>query len=93
MTQVADYAAMVAYSQIDSDADFSGYDSVLAMMSDRSKAGMTSWDMAYLKALYSAELTQVQKNHQIGEIARLMEIRQLRPEIAAANDEAEANQH
>ncbi len=93
MTQVADYVAMVAYSQIDSDADFSGYDSVLAMMSDRSKAGMTSWDMAYLKALYSAELTQVQKNHQIGEIARLMEIRQLRPEIAAANDEGEANQH
>lgn len=93
MTQVADYAAMVAFSQIDSDADFSGYDSILAMMSDRSKQGMTSWDQAYLKALYSAELTQVQKNHQIGEIARLMEIRELRPELASTNDEAEPNRH
>lgn len=87
--QVADFAAMVAYSQVDLDADFSGYDSILSLMSDRQFTGLSDWDMAYLKALYSAELTSVSKNQQAGEIARLMEMRQLRPRTrggAAASD-------
>lgn len=77
--QVADYAAMVAYSQVDLDADFSGYDSILSLMTDREFAGLSDWDMAYLRALYSAELTQTSKSAQLGEIARLMEMRQIRP--------------
>lgn len=79
MTQLADFAAMVAYSQVDLDADFSGYDTILALDSDPSVPGITEWDMAYLKALYSAELTSTNKSHQMGEIARLMEMRQIRP--------------
>ena len=77
--QVADFAAMVAYSQVDLDADFSGYDSILSFPTDRQFASISDWDMAYLRALYSAELTGVSKNHQMGEIARLMETRQIRP--------------
>lgn len=76
--QIADYAAMVAFSQVDLDADFSGYDSILSLMSDRQFAGITDWDMAYLRALYSAELNQVSKNRQLGEIAQLMEMREIR---------------
>lgn len=78
-TQVADFAAMVALSQVDLDSDFSGYDSILSLMSDRQFEGISEWDMAYLRALYSAELTGVSKNQQMGEIARLMEVRQIRP--------------
>ena len=78
-TQIADFAAMVAFSQVDLDADFSGYDSILSLTSDRQFEGISDWDMAYLKALYSAELNQISKNQQMGEIARLMEMRQIRP--------------
>ncbi|WP_297803763.1 hypothetical protein [uncultured Brevundimonas sp.] len=79
LQQVADYAAMVAFSQVDADADFSGYDSILALTEDRTVQGLTDWDMAYLKALYSAELNQAQRVRQQGEIARLMEMRHVRP--------------
>jgi hypothetical protein len=72
MLQIADYAAMVAFSQVDIDADFSGYDTVLSLMTDRSVRGLTDWDKAYLQALYSAELSQVYKGQQTGEIGRLM---------------------
>lgn len=72
--QVADYVSMVSLSQVDADGDFEGYDSILSLLSDnRQIQGLTEWDEAYLKALYSAELNQVAKSHQQGEIARLME--------------------
>lgn len=77
--QIADFAAMVAFSQVDLDSDFSGYDSILSLMSDREYEGMSEWDMAYLKALYSAELTGVSKTQQRGEIAALMERAQVGP--------------
>ena len=77
MTQVADFAAMVSFSQVDLDSDFSAYDSILALPADRTQAGITEWDMAYLRALYSAELTATQKSQQIGEIARLMQTREV----------------
>lgn len=77
LTQIADYAAMVALSQLDLDADFAGYDSILALENDRQIAGLTEWDMTYLKALYSAELTSVQKRHQVNEIGHLMQAREL----------------
>lgn len=77
LTQIADYAAMVALSQLDLDADFTGYDSILALEGDRQIAGLTQWDMAYLKALYSAELSSAQKRHQINEIGYLMQAREL----------------
>lgn len=72
--QVADYISMVSLSQVDAGGNFAGYDSILAMLADnRQIQTMTEWDEAYLKALYGAELNQVTKSRQQGEIARLME--------------------
>lgn len=71
--QIADYAAMVAFSQVDPDADTSGYDSVLGLFSHSSSVeGLTDWDMAYLKALYAAELNQGSAIQQTGEVRGLM---------------------
>ena len=78
LSQIADYAAMVTLSQIDLDADFSGYNSILAMEANPSISGLTDWDRAYLSALYSASLSQAQKSRQIQEIADLMQHRELR---------------
>lgn len=73
LRQIADYAAMVAFSQVDPDADTRGYDSVLSLFSQpTATAGLTDWDMAYMKALYSAELNQARVTHQAGEIQGLM---------------------
>lgn len=72
--QVADYVSMVSLSQVDAGGNFEGYDSILSLLADNPQVQqLTEWDEAYLKALYSAELNQVAKSHQQGEIARLME--------------------
>lgn len=71
--QLADYAAMVAFSQVDPDADTSGYESVLSLFAHPAETpGLTDWDMAYLRALYSAELNQGATVHQTGEVRGLM---------------------
>ncbi|WP_297803761.1 hypothetical protein [uncultured Brevundimonas sp.] len=71
--QIADYAAVVAFSQVDASADFSQYDSVLSLFSgDRQVAGLTQWDLEYLQALYAARLNQPAKLHQREEINLLM---------------------
>lgn len=72
MRQIADYAAMVAFSQIDPDADTRDYDSILNLFHERAKPGLTEWDLAYLQALYAAELNQSAASHQTGEVQRLM---------------------
>lgn len=73
MRQIADYAAMVAFSQVDPDADTQGYDSVLNLFRNPQQTpGLSDWDMAYLKALYGAELNQASATHQVGEIQGLM---------------------
>ena len=77
--QIADYSAMIALSQVDSRSDFSNYDSILALMpSQRDRSGITEWDMAYLNALYDAELNLKRKNHEYGTIASLMERAEIR---------------
>lgn len=71
--QLADYASMVAFSQVDPDADTSNYESVLGLFAHPAETvGLTDWDMAYLKALYSAELNQSVAVHQTGEVRGLM---------------------
>lgn len=71
--QIADYVAMIAFSQVDPDADTTKYDSILSLFRrPRSTPHMTTWDMAYLKALYGAELNQSASTHQAGEIQGLM---------------------
>ena len=73
LRQVADYAAMVAFSQIDPDAATEGYDSILNLFRQpQMTPQLSEWDMAYLKALYAAELNQSSAAHQAGEIQGLM---------------------
>lgn len=88
--QIADFTAMVAFAQVDLDSDFSGYDSILSLMSDHQYAGISTWDMSYLRALYSSELNQLAKNQQIGEIANIM-IRQQQKSNTSAADVANAH--
>lgn len=71
--QIADYVAMVALSQVDPDADTQDYDSILNVFRQPAASpNLTEWDMAYLKALYAAELNQTATSHQTGEIQDLM---------------------
>ena len=80
-TQLSDYVAMAAFSQVDPDADASNYDSVLNLFRDPAGVeGLTAWDRAYLTALYSAELNQSASSHQLGEIGRLMQQTRTRSE-------------
>ena len=82
LRQIADYAAMVAFSQVDPDADTGTYDSILNLFHQPATTpNLTSWDMAYLKALYSAELNQSLATHQAGEIQGLMARDQKREQV------------
>ncbi len=73
LRQIADYAAMVAFAQVDPDADTQDYDSILSLFRrPQTTPNLTEWDMGYLKALYSAELNQSLATHQAGEIRGLM---------------------
>jgi hypothetical protein len=54
--QLADYLAMVSLSQVDPDAQPSGYDSILNLFSaDNPPPGMTDMDRTYLRALYEMD--------------------------------------
>lgn len=56
VSDLADYVAMVAFAQIDAEADFAQYDTVLNLFqAERSAHGMTEWDRGYLRALYRAD--------------------------------------
>ncbi|WP_312813147.1 hypothetical protein [Brevundimonas sp.] len=76
--QIADYIAMIALTRVNMDADYSGYHSVLSLSSDKDISGLTEWDMAYLKTLYSADITQKNKSHQMTELRFLMAEWQIR---------------
>lgn len=70
--QLADYIAMVSFAQINPTADTSAYPSILNVFDDPAAAqSLTSWDMAYLQGLYSAE------RHDVSRIAGRGEIRDL----------------
>ena len=71
--QLADYIAMVALAQVDPDADTRSFDTILNLFDDPAgNPGLTDWDEAYLRALYSAELNQRSVTAQQGEVARGM---------------------
>lgn len=76
--QIADYIAMIALTRVDMDANFSEYDSVLALATDKDVSGLSEWDMAYLKSVYSADLTHRLKSHQMHEVRYLMAEWQIR---------------
>jgi hypothetical protein len=70
--QLADYCALVALSQVDPEANVAAFDTVLNVFSDPATPGLTSWDMDYLNALYSAEQNSVGANARGAEIVDLM---------------------
>ncbi|HYC69145.1 hypothetical protein [Brevundimonas sp.] len=71
--QVADYLAMVTLAQIDNDADSAGYDTVMNLFeAPDAVSGLTEWDMAYLRGLYTAEQNRLNPDSQAGVIARLL---------------------
>lgn len=71
--QVADYAAMVSFSQVDDVTDFSGYPSILSLLQGNTNVpGLTEWDLEYLTALYSARLNQPVRLHQQTEMMTLI---------------------
>lgn len=56
VAQLADYLALVALAQIEPDADYSAFDTVLNLFDpDLQVTGLTDWDLIYLAALYSGE--------------------------------------
>lgn len=70
--QLADYVAMVSLAQIDPAAAPSDYDTILSLFSVASPpAGLTDWDMAYLRALYEMDQLKIQDT-QRAEIVTLM---------------------
>ncbi|GAA0394502.1 hypothetical protein GCM10009093_21350 [Brevundimonas terrae] len=76
--QIADYIAMIALTRVNMDADYSDYNSVLSLMTDKDILGLTEWDMAFLRSIYSADLTHKLKSHQMAELRYLMAERQIR---------------
>jgi len=71
---LSDYVAMVALAQVEPDADTSRYDTVLNLFSegaDRS-AGLTQWDVDYLKSLYTARRDRARSTQQTQDILRGM---------------------
>ena len=72
-TQLADYVTLIALAQIDDQATVTGSDTVLNLFADpQGVSGLTSWDMAYLNALYDARLDTVSSNARMGDVERGM---------------------
>lgn len=75
--QLADYAAFVAFAQIDPEAETGGFPTILNAVADPGATpGLTSWDRDYLHALYGAELHQRRPDAQISDMAGMMFRRQ-----------------
>jgi hypothetical protein len=73
LRQLSDYVAMVAFAQIDPDAEVGGFSTILNAVADPGGAQeMTDWDRAYLAGLYSSELRQRNPSAQLGDVAGIM---------------------
>lgn len=70
--QLSDFVAMVAFAQIDPDADTAGFPTVLNLFDGGSSAQLTDWDLSYLRALYDAELNQANPNAQLDAVGGIM---------------------
>lgn len=76
--QLADYVAMVALAQIDAEGETGAFNTVLNIFDDPTATpGLTTWDQAYLHALYGAEQNRVNPNAQKRVVTGLL-TRQLR---------------
>lgn len=71
--QLSDYVAMVAFAQIDPEADLTPYPTVLNLFQAPSAVdSLTDWDRSYLTALYDAELNQKNPDSQSGAVSGAM---------------------
>ena len=67
--QLSDYLVMIALAQIEPDADYTPYDTVLNLFNPSiAVTGLTEWDQTYLRALY----TGPDENLTSGELAARM---------------------
>lgn len=65
LAQLADYLTLIALAQIEPDADYSGFDTVLNLFDPAIEvSGLTEWDMIYLRALYSGEAEHLTPDEQ-----------------------------
>lgn len=88
LNKLADYLTMVTLAQIDDDADSASYDTVMNLFEAPDRVdGLTDWDMAYLRGLYSAEQNRINPNAQAGNVADAV-IRARREEAAQTGDPA-----
>ena len=63
VNKLADYLTMVTLAQIDDDAESARYDTVMNLFdAPEGVDGLTEWDMAYLRGLYSAEQNRINPN-------------------------------
>ncbi|MBP7704826.1 MAG: hypothetical protein KA105_06020 [Caulobacter sp.] len=74
---LADYVAMVGLAQIEPDADPGSVQTILNLFSDRevgatAPTGLTDWDTAYLKGLYSTKRDRRTGAAQERDVARAM---------------------
>lgn len=73
LRQLSDYVAMVAFAQIDPDAEVGSFSTVLNVLADPAGVQeMTDWDRAYLAGLYGSELRQRRPDAQLGDVAGIM---------------------
>ncbi len=77
---LSDYIAMVGLAQIDPETDPTGVPSVLNLFAARDKSatppvGLTSWDVAYLQALYNVNPNVIKGSRQESQIVRDMAAR------------------
>lgn len=63
---------MVAFAQIDPDADTSSFPTILNLFDGAATTELTDWDLSYLKALYDAELNQANPNAQLDAVGGIM---------------------
>ncbi len=88
--QLSDYLAMIVLAQIDARGETTGYDTVLNLFADpQNTHGLTEWDMAYLRGLYSAEQNRINPNAQAANVAQAAIQARREAQAAAAEGEAE----
>lgn len=71
--QLADYLSVLALAQVEPESDFSAFDTVLNVIdAPTSAAGLTEWDMNYLRALYSGRSERIDPEEQAAALAERM---------------------
>ena len=70
IAQLADYVAMISLAQVNPEADTGGYATILNLFNDpEGSPGLTDWDTAYLRGLYSAQRNLSDHGSYLDEIA------------------------